>query len=328
MRDNGYARPGLAGKMCTVAATALLTAFAGTASATTGGAPTPIGAPPPPGSPAGAPSSAPSAGTLTLVSAETTPRKSFYFGYRFPRLSYTIGSSQPQNDLRIDVVNAAGEVVKTFYREDVAPGVPNEHPLGRHHRRRPAGPQRPLQLPDQPADRGRPAPARPPRRPHSASASPSTATPSRSSARTNSASAAAASAPPAPATPTRARTRWPPAVPRWSPPAAASSSTRAYEGDAGNYIVIDGNGTAYDFMYAHLAEPSPLHTGDSVRTGQPIGIVGDTGDATACHLHFEIWGAARLVRGRQPLRPASLPRKVGQLQLRRHRLGLALSSVG
>ena len=60
-----------------------------------------------------------------LVAAETTPRKSFYFGYRYPRLSYTIGSTQPQNDLRIDVVNAADEVVKTFYREDVAPDVAN-----------------------------------------------------------------------------------------------------------------------------------------------------------------------------------------------------------
>ena len=68
-------------------------------------------------------------------------------------------------------------------------------------------------------------------------------------------------------------------------------------------------------MYAHLAEPSPLQTGETVRTGQPIGIVGDTGDATACHLHFEIWGATRLVRGRQPVRPAPLPRKVGRLQL-------------
>ena len=74
--------------------------------------------------PPGRPAPTPSAGALSLVAAETTPRKSFYFGFRYPRLSYTIGSSQPQNDLRIDVVDGAGAIVKTFYRNDVAPDVP------------------------------------------------------------------------------------------------------------------------------------------------------------------------------------------------------------
>jgi murein DD-endopeptidase MepM/ murein hydrolase activator NlpD len=32
-----------------------------------------------------------------------------------------------------------------------------------------------------------------------------------------------------------------------------------------------------------------VHDGRHVRTGQRIGIVGSTGDATACHLHFEYW---------------------------------------
>ncbi|HWN73302.1 MAG TPA: FlgD immunoglobulin-like domain containing protein, partial [Solirubrobacterales bacterium] len=98
--------------------------LAGSASAaTTGGAGTPGAAPTPKGSPSGTPSTAPSAGALTLVAAETSPRKSFYFGYRYPKLTYTIGSSQPENDLQIDVLNTAGEVVKTFYRENVAPNV-------------------------------------------------------------------------------------------------------------------------------------------------------------------------------------------------------------
>ena len=56
-------------------------------------------------------------------------------------------------------------------------------------------------------------------------------------------------------------------------------------------------------MYAHLAEPSPLQTGELVRTGQPIGIVGDTGDATACHLHFEIWTAPGWYEGGSPIDP-------------------------
>ncbi|HEX8074838.1 MAG TPA: M23 family metallopeptidase, partial [Thermoleophilaceae bacterium] len=60
---------------------------------------------------------------------------------------------------------------------------------------------------------------------------------------------------------------------------------------AGNYVVIDGAGTGQDFFYAHLRSPSPLSVGDRVDTGQQVGHVGDTGDASACHLHFEIWSS-------------------------------------
>jgi murein DD-endopeptidase MepM/ murein hydrolase activator NlpD len=60
---------------------------------------------------------------------------------------------------------------------------------------------------------------------------------------------------------------------------------------AGNYLVIDGKGTELDFMYAHLSRRSPLREGARVRTGQMIGRVGDTGNASGCHLHFEAWSA-------------------------------------
>ncbi len=67
--------------------------------------------------------------------------------------------------------------------------------------------------------------------------------------------------------------------------------------------MIDGKGTGNDFMYAHLAEPSPLKAGESVRTGQPIGVVGETGDAQGCHLHFEMWGAPGWYEGGSPFDP-------------------------
>jgi murein DD-endopeptidase MepM/ murein hydrolase activator NlpD len=64
---------------------------------------------------------------------------------------------------------------------------------------------------------------------------------------------------------------------------------KAYQSAAGNYLVIDAAGTNVDYVYMHLAEPSPFVKGDRVYTGQRIGAVGATGDAVGCHLHFELW---------------------------------------
>jgi murein DD-endopeptidase MepM/ murein hydrolase activator NlpD len=78
---------------------------------------------------------------------------------------------------------------------------------------------------------------------------------------------------------------------------------RAYQaGGAGYYLVIDGKRTGHDWMYAHLKRRSHLRKGQVVRTGQRIGIVGQTGDATACHLHIEEWSAPGWYEGGHYLR--------------------------
>ncbi|HVI35007.1 MAG TPA: M23 family metallopeptidase, partial [Gaiellales bacterium] len=86
---------------------------------------------------------------------------------------------------------------------------------------------------------------------------------------------------------------------------AAQGGTVVYSGyqsAAGNYIVVHGvDGT--DNAYMHLAQPSAFSEGDDVFTGQQIGVVGDTGDATACHLHFEIWTAPGWYNGGHPVDP-------------------------
>jgi murein DD-endopeptidase MepM/ murein hydrolase activator NlpD len=79
-----------------------------------------------------------------------------------------------------------------------------------------------------------------------------------------------------------------------TPLVAARGGVVKYTGThpaAGNYLVIDGADTGVDTVYMHLRARSPLKKGAPVRTGQPIGFVGQTGDATACHLHFEEWSA-------------------------------------
>jgi murein DD-endopeptidase MepM/ murein hydrolase activator NlpD len=76
----------------------------------------------------------------------------------------------------------------------------------------------------------------------------------------------------------------------------------AYQSAAGYYLVIHGV-DGIDNAYMHLAQPSPFSEGDTVSTGQQIGVVGDTGDATACHLHFEIWTVPGWYDGGHPIDP-------------------------
>ncbi len=71
---------------------------------------------------------------------------------------------------------------------------------------------------------------------------------------------------------------------------------------AGNYLVIDGKGTQRDYMYAHMKKRSKFKRGDKVKTGAQIGLVGQTGDATGCHLHFELWSAPGWYEGGHFLR--------------------------
>ncbi|WP_205697565.1 M23 family metallopeptidase [Conexibacter sp. SYSU D00693] len=76
----------------------------------------------------------------------------------------------------------------------------------------------------------------------------------------------------------------------------------AFQGNAGNYVVIAGT-DGYDHAYMHMRRPSPLKKGAPVRTGDPVGEVGDTGDADGCHLHYEMWTAPGWYTGGKPVDP-------------------------
>lgn len=70
-----------------------------------------------------------------------------------------------------------------------------------------------------------------------------------------------------------------------------------YHAAAGNYIVITGAESGEDYVYMHLRSAPVLAAGDRVDAGQQIGEVGDSGNATACHLHFELWTAPGWYKG-------------------------------
>lgn len=71
---------------------------------------------------------------------------------------------------------------------------------------------------------------------------------------------------------------------------------------AGNYVVIDGAETRVDYVYMHMRLPDMPRRGERVATGERIGRVGQSGNATGCHLHFELWSRPGWYEGGHPKR--------------------------
>lgn len=64
-----------------------------------------------------------------------------------------------------------------------------------------------------------------------------------------------------------------------------------WNGGYGGFVLIEHPfGDGVRTRYAHL-EKILVNIGDYVQQGTEIGIMGDTGDATGCHVHFEVYGA-------------------------------------
>ena len=78
---------------------------------------------------------------------------------------------------------------------------------------------------------------------------------------------------------------------------------RDYHSEAGNYLVIDGAGKLLDTVYMHLRAPSVVRKREQVEAGEIIGRVGDTGNASACHLHFEMWSQPGYYEGGHAIDP-------------------------
>ena len=63
----------------------------------------------------------------------------------------------------------------------------------------------------------------------------------------------------------------------------------------GHLVIIRGAASRREYWYSHLAHRSRFRPGQRIKTGEHLGVVGDTGNArgTGCHLHFEIRSRGR-----------------------------------
>jgi murein DD-endopeptidase MepM/ murein hydrolase activator NlpD len=55
------------------------------------------------------------------------------------------------------------------------------------------------------------------------------------------------------------------------------------------FIVVIAHGGGISTLYAHMLPTYPVGVGQSVRKGQRIGSMGNTGGSFGSHLHFEVW---------------------------------------
>ncbi|MEK9180466.1 MAG: peptidoglycan DD-metalloendopeptidase family protein [Patescibacteria group bacterium] len=65
-----------------------------------------------------------------------------------------------------------------------------------------------------------------------------------------------------------------------------------WNGGYGRFVLIEHPfGDGVRTRYAHMAKIS-VSAGDYVEQGEVLGTMGQTGDSSGCHLHFEVYGAA------------------------------------
>jgi murein DD-endopeptidase MepM/ murein hydrolase activator NlpD len=73
-------------------------------------------------------------------------------------------------------------------------------------------------------------------------------------------------------------------------PLAGTITYASFQAGGAGYYAVEHTLIGFDFMFAHCKAASLLvSTGQVVAAGQPICQAGQTGSATAPHLHFEMW---------------------------------------
>ena len=77
-----------------------------------------------------------------------------------------------------------------------------------------------------------------------------------------------------------------------------------YQEGGGGYYLVEHTHVGFDFMYAHcMANSFAVKVEQTVTAGQQLCKAGQTGDATAPHLHFEMWPGGWHAPGIKPIDP-------------------------
>jgi murein DD-endopeptidase MepM/ murein hydrolase activator NlpD len=87
-------------------------------------------------------------------------------------------------------------------------------------------------------------------------------------------------------------------------PLSGTIVTTAYQAAGAGWYAAEHTVDGLDFFYAHCQASSlAVSTGEAVSAGQAICKVGQTGDATGPHLHFEIWAGGWQAAGGRAIDP-------------------------
>lgn len=240
-------------------------------------------------------------GKVRVTDASSTPSKAYQYGKKKPTLRFIVSGARPTASLRIDLVDARGTTVKSFFRE-VPTGSPQEIAWTGKVRGGKQAPNGSYRFVIRNADG-------------------SNASLSKRLKRRTRAHASASS--PNPFRFRMYRYIFPVKGPHqyWggigdgrghqgidigaacnTPIRAARAGTVYWNdyqaGGAGHYLVINtrGNGGKSQ-VYMHLPSRSKFKKGARVKTGQVIGRVGSTGRSSGCHLHFEQWSSPGWYQG-------------------------------
>jgi hypothetical protein len=87
-------------------------------------------------------------------------------------------------------------------------------------------------------------------------------------------------------------------------PLAGTITWTAYQASGAGYYAIEHSAIGFDFMFAHCKAGTLVVSAEqAVSPGSPICQAGQTGDATAPHLHFEMWVGGWQVKGGHSIDP-------------------------